>query len=89
MADVVVADADGNPHRLTVRRGQVMRAGLAGILSGLVSSSLRLRVAGALATIALLFVAMCVAGFTMVDGNLGKQLAAAGGLGVMAIVLLE
>lgn len=48
----------GNPHRLTVRRGQVARADLAGMLSGLVSSSLRLRVAGALATIALLFVAM-------------------------------
>jgi len=36
----------------------------------------------------LLFVAMGVPGFTMVDRSLGKLLAAAGGLGVMAIVLL-
>ncbi len=80
---------NGNPQRLALRQGQVVRTGLAGLVSRLLSSSLRLRVAGALAAIAMLFAAIGVAGLALLGGLLGALFAGAGALGVLVIVLLE
>jgi aerotaxis receptor len=80
---------NGNPQRLGVHQGQVVRSGWAGLLARVLSSSLRLRVAGALAAIALLFGVVAVAGFTQLDGPLGQLFGATGLLGVVAIALLE
>jgi len=79
----------GNPERLSLRQGQVLCAGLAGLASRVLASSLRWRMVGALAGIALLFAAVCVAGLTQLDGRLGAFFGGAGALGVVLIVLLE
>ncbi|KQV81017.1 chemotaxis protein [Massilia sp. Root351] len=79
----------GNPERLALRQGQVLRTGLAGLAARVLGSSLRWRVAGALAAIAMLFAAVGVAGLTQLCGRLGAFFTAAGALGVAAIALLE
>ncbi|MBV8665423.1 MAG: PAS domain-containing protein [Burkholderiaceae bacterium] len=80
---------NGNPQRLAISQGQVVRSGFAGLTARILSSSLRLRVVGALAAIASLFIGLGVTGLTMVDGPLGTVFAGGGALGVLAIVLLE
>jgi len=79
----------GGNTGVTIRQGQLMRSGLSGIAARLLGSSLRWRVGGALAAIALLFAAIGVAGLTLVDGTLGRWFGAAGALGVCAIAALE
>ncbi|MGZ8338052.1 MAG: methyl-accepting chemotaxis protein [Telluria sp.] len=80
---------NGNPQRLGLRQGQVVRAGLAGMPSRVLGSSLRVRVVGALTTIAMLFAAIGLAGLTLLDRPLGFLFAGAGALGVLVIALLE
>ncbi|SFV11024.1 methyl-accepting chemotaxis protein [Pseudoduganella namucuonensis] len=80
---------EGNPQRLSLRQGQVVRAGLAGLASRVLGSSLRWRIAGALMAIAMLFAAIGVAGLALLDGPLGALFACAGALGVLVIALLE
>lgn len=83
------AMCNGNPQRLAVRQGQLLRGGVGGMLARLMSSSLRLRVAGALAAIALLFAAIGIGAIAYLEGPLRTLFAGAGLCGVLAIVLLD
>ena len=80
---------NSNAKRLTIHRGQLARTGPLGMLSRVFSSSIRLRVVGALSAIAILFAGIGVAGLALLDGWLGTMFASAGALGVLAIALLE
>lgn len=82
------AMCNGNPQRLAVRQGQLLR-GVGDMLARLMSSSLRLRVAGALAAIALLFAAIGIGAIAYLEGPLRTLFAGAGLCGVLAIVLLD
>jgi len=74
---------------LAIRQGQVVRTGLSGIAARLLGSSLRWRVGGALAAIAMLFAAIGVSALLFLDGTPGRWFGAAGALGVCAIAALE
>jgi aerotaxis receptor len=78
-----------NSQGLAIRQGQVARTDVLGLASRLLGGSVRGRVVGALAGIAMLFAAMGYAGLTLLDGRAGVAFAAAGALGVLAVVILE
>jgi aerotaxis receptor len=80
---------NGNPRGLAIRQGQVARTDVLGLASRLLGGSVRGRVVGALAGIAMLFAGMGYAGLTLLDGRAGVAFAAAGVLGVLAVVMLE
>jgi len=77
---------EGNPQRLALQQGQVVRTGLLGRLTSL---SLRTRALAALGSLAALFLGMGTAGYRMLDGAAGQGFAAAGVIGALAVVLLE
>ncbi|WP_188566205.1 methyl-accepting chemotaxis protein [Undibacterium terreum] len=79
---------DGNPSRLSIRQGQVVRGGISGLVDRWRGMSARNHVRAALSAIGLLVGGMGVVGWVLLSGWTGRAFALAGLLGALALVLL-
>ncbi|MFZ6780448.1 methyl-accepting chemotaxis protein [Undibacterium sp. Ji83W] len=78
----------GNPERLSIRQGQVVRGGMAGLMDRWRGMSARNHVRAALSVLGLMAGGMGLAGAMLLDGWASRAFAFAGIAGVLSLMLL-